>query len=423
MANNITIWPPDTFCFLARQAFQADEFYCSSPDNFTVTQNMLNFLNLTSDAGLYRQAYCVNPASDDSCPFGYCPNGDIAGPLVRIASYITNLCLSILIFYSPKSAEDAFWSQVLSIYSLLITCVVSIFQTSLTRFHAAIATVITGSPLSFYLFIYCVASFWYKKHRLNGIVGEGHLAARSLILIAGVVWVCLLVYILVPTHFSDFSQESCETQLIPLANYLYVFPFRVLPFLRTEVPSLLVLVVGFLSLTVISWIVAILLQRKTIWPPGEKWSPHFGRTWSVIGRNYSFLHFVSIVVIPTAYWISVVEIGCGVALNDLEFSLSFGQVMAMFVALPPLLSTLRLYKVFFNWLKDLAWVRRLSGRPRKRSLEDHTALSGAAAPTGRHDDGDDDWKSELETNDYASPPKLLVHEPSYDYSRVAKDGY
>lgn len=47
---------------------------------------------------------------------------------------------------------------------------------------------------------------------------------------------------------------------------------------------------------------------------------------SVVGRNYSFIHFVSIVAIPTFYWVSVVELGCFFAQNDEEFSLSFGQV-------------------------------------------------------------------------------------------------
>ena len=160
----------------------------------------------------------------------------------------------------------------------MITCGISIFQTNLTRFHAAIAVVITGSPLSFYLFVYSVISFWYKKHRLNGIVGEGKLLPRALILIAGAIWISLLIYILVPTTISQFAQESCETQLIPLANYLYIFPLRVISALKS-VPYIFVAIVGTLVGISVSWIVAIVLQRQTIWPPGEPWTPRLGRTW------------------------------------------------------------------------------------------------------------------------------------------------
>ena len=51
---------------------------------------MVNFLNLTGpELGPYFQAYCLNPPGDDNCPFGFCPNGDIAGPFVRLASEST----------------------------------------------------------------------------------------------------------------------------------------------------------------------------------------------------------------------------------------------------------------------------------------------------------------------------------------------
>ena len=51
--------------------------------NNTVSGPMLQFLNLTANS--YVQAYCLDPP-DDSCPFGYCPNPDIAGLAVRVPS-------------------------------------------------------------------------------------------------------------------------------------------------------------------------------------------------------------------------------------------------------------------------------------------------------------------------------------------------
>ena len=50
---------------------------------------MFQFLNVTTPEA-YFQLYCINPP-DDSCSFGYCPNSDIAGPAVRIASESTTL--------------------------------------------------------------------------------------------------------------------------------------------------------------------------------------------------------------------------------------------------------------------------------------------------------------------------------------------
>ena len=82
-----TTYPPDIGCFSgapywAPWIFQ--ELNCS------VTNNMVNYLNLTGpDVKSYLTVYCLNAPSDDVCPFGFCPNPDIAGPLVRIASEST----------------------------------------------------------------------------------------------------------------------------------------------------------------------------------------------------------------------------------------------------------------------------------------------------------------------------------------------
>ena len=42
-------------------------------------------------------------------------------------------------------------------------------------------------------------------------------------------------------------------------------------------------------------------------------------------KNYPFLRFWSVVAVPTAYWVGIIEVG---VLNsqDVTFSLTFGQV-------------------------------------------------------------------------------------------------
>ena len=61
------------------------------PDaNCSVADGMVNFLNLTGpNINRYLAAYCFDPPDDDSCLHGFCSNPDIAGPLVRIASELT----------------------------------------------------------------------------------------------------------------------------------------------------------------------------------------------------------------------------------------------------------------------------------------------------------------------------------------------
>ncbi len=64
---------------------------CFQPDTIPINAScsapsfsMLQFLNI-STPGSYFQHYCLNPPND-SCAFGFCPNSDIAGLAVRIAS-------------------------------------------------------------------------------------------------------------------------------------------------------------------------------------------------------------------------------------------------------------------------------------------------------------------------------------------------
>ena len=165
-------------------------------------------------------------------------------------------------------------------YSLLISCAVAIFRTSLTRFHAAIATVTAGSPLNFYLFIYSIASFFVKKHRLRDIVGRGHLFARYVMVVAGILWIALLVYVFAPAHLTHYSQRSCESKFV-LISKLYIIP---LILFKTAYQTLLwfAFVITFpIAATVLGWIVAIIRHRKDIWPPEERWSPQFRRVWYV----------------------------------------------------------------------------------------------------------------------------------------------
>ncbi|KAI0080981.1 hypothetical protein K474DRAFT_1657161 [Panus rudis PR-1116 ss-1] len=394
------IYPPDSLCHrINLPVYQEDPEYAYLRNSTCpVTSNMVAFLNLT-DSKAYFQAYCTNPPLDDSCSFGYCPNPDVAGPLVRIASYITNICLSILIFYSPGSATEAFWSQVITIYSFLLTCILSIKLKTITRYHALLAVTLGFSPLSLFLVIYAIISFFYKKHRLNMLIGDKHNTNRFLLILAGVMWLGALIYSIMPAHYHHFAQYSCEEVEGP-KGIILLAPF----ILARTGPFFGVLIALPMVLVSVSWVVALLLQRKTIWPPGQKFSPHFARAWSVVGRNYSFIHFMSLVCVPNIYWICLIEVITTLIGADEEFSLSFGQVLAMFVAVPPMIGVMRLVPMLRIWFINLSWVKRIRRSRRNRhrrvtvgSFSSQVNLTINAAPMEGNDsnaDVEDSWKLE-----------------------------
>ena len=74
--SNFTQWRIDTNCSIIHR-FE-DPFDLCSDD--IVTSSMVDFLNLTRDGlSSFKDAYCLSPPDDDNCPYGYCPNPDVAG--------------------------------------------------------------------------------------------------------------------------------------------------------------------------------------------------------------------------------------------------------------------------------------------------------------------------------------------------------
>ena len=84
--NNTAIWPPDVQCFAVTNYDTGFDPASFKSNNCTVSQNMVNYLNLTREIEKYVSAYCANPPRDDDCPFDFCPNPEIAGVKIIIQS-------------------------------------------------------------------------------------------------------------------------------------------------------------------------------------------------------------------------------------------------------------------------------------------------------------------------------------------------
>ncbi|KAF9781383.1 hypothetical protein BJ322DRAFT_1112078 [Thelephora terrestris] len=351
-------YPPDISCF-AEGFWDPDAF---RRNNCSVSTNMVNYLNLTADVKQYVTVYCLNPPADDICPFGFCPNPDIAGPLVRIANYVTGFCLAILIFYSSKRVKAAFWSQALITYSLLITCGVSLLRGELTRYHSIILISLVCSPVNVYFAGYSIRAFW-STHRLEPVLGKKQYGRRAMVFLSVAVWVAILVYAYLPQSHTKFAQDTCRGSSAAEAVFLLA-PIVIVIAAASQGPTGIFLAFLFLLvpiLIVVSWTIAIVRKRKEIWPPGEPYRPKFGKVWRTVTTNYPFLQFWSVVAIPTVYWIGVVEVGTAGS-QDVAFSLTFGQVLAVFMAVPPLIEVTHSAPQLWRWFINLPWIRFITGR-------------------------------------------------------------
>ncbi|KAJ7127260.1 hypothetical protein C8R43DRAFT_1211110 [Mycena crocata] len=122
-------------------------------------------------------------------------------------------------------------------------------------------------------------------------------------------------------------------------------------------------------LVAISFTCAVMRSRKAL--SGQlrleegQWK--FWVLWNFLGRRYPFLHFCGVFLIPMIYWVMANEMRL-LSTPDNIFSLSFGQVLASFVILPPLLQGLKMSPAASRWFKNLAAIRLLTGRQRELVL-------------------------------------------------------
>jgi len=265
--------------------------------------------------------------------------------------------------------HEAFWSQILTIYSLLLTCLVSIIRGDLTRFHALVVLALVLSPITIYFVAYSIRSFWSTKHRLDNLLGPDHYLRRFIVLFSGASWLAIFIYTYLPKGVEHFSQASCKGRSVTEGFYLTV-PFQYIQFWAAEYDLIypaIIFTIPFVLVTA-AWITAIVRKREEIWPPGEPYRPRIVKVWRTVGYYYPLIQFISVVAFPMAYWVAVVEL-CTYGTQDNNFSLSFGQVFALFVAVPPFIQVTQLLVKAWYWFRGVSWVRRIAGPPPERPKE------------------------------------------------------
>ena len=177
--------------------------------------------------------------------------------------------------------QEAFYSQILTIYSLLLTCLISIIRGDLTRFHALVVLALVLSPITVYFVAYSIRSFWSGQHRLESLLGRTRYLRRFLVLLAGGIWLGILIYAYLPKGADRFAQASCKGRSVMDAFYLIVPFLYIAVFAEFGVIYPAVIFTLAFVLMIATWIVAIFLRKNEIWPPGEPYRPRFLKVWSV----------------------------------------------------------------------------------------------------------------------------------------------
>jgi hypothetical protein len=100
----------------------------------------------------------------------------------------------------------------------------------------------------------------------------------------------------------------------------------------------------------------------------------------MVGEEYPFTHFCSVVVFPFVYWVGMIETAAWTS-NDNAFELSFGQILAIFVAIPPMISVAKLFPRFGRYIWNLHWICLVTGR---KKIQEPIQWMAYVEPHKRH---------------------------------------
>ncbi|KAF7373200.1 hypothetical protein MSAN_00528600 [Mycena sanguinolenta] len=302
------------------------------------------------------------------------------------SAYLASFLLGTIIMFDPKEASDSVYAQLLTVYSLVISAIIAIYTKGLTRFHAGMTVFLVLSPLSFTLGVYAILGFFGRPHRIDHV-----LSRRREHLLPGLAVIGMLLFAIILIIFTSISNDLHFTPAPPcdilgdkgtLAAVTYSLAF--IPYLGVALLILVVfalyeegettrIAVGIVSipflLLVTALVVAVIRSRGSLAAQVrllniKSRSKRFWAYWALFGARYPFLHFCGVFLIPMIYWVMLIEIRI-LGTADNIFSISFGQVLAVFVVLQPLLQVVMMVPRLSGWFKNLAPIRLMTGRQRE----------------------------------------------------------
>lgn len=187
----------------------------------------------------------------------------------------------MLILYSDEKNGilAAFYSQLLTVYSFMLTATISIRNGNLTRLHATFAQYSVASPLSLYILIYAIRSVFARKknknHRMAEVFGKGQVLNRALVIAMFPFWITLTVFIALPSQRHRFSQLACDWRSSQAGlGFFYYNPFSIASEWWKVVAS-----VSPLVILILFWTIGIWLQRKIIWKHDRTRKLPLARMW------------------------------------------------------------------------------------------------------------------------------------------------
>ncbi|KAK7018797.1 hypothetical protein VNI00_018227 [Paramarasmius palmivorus] len=400
-------------------------------------------------------------------------NPDMQGYAVRLSTFVTNVCIAILITWAEEEVRPSVSLILLQIYTILLCTAVAMVRHDLSVSDAHFALTLTVSPLALY-FVYSTFRFIRRRpNHLYARLGKSKVIVALLIAILVIWWIVfdLMIY----TVSDVFKGDDCKATLEGWLMYRII----------TSLFSLLFAAV-FIPFLPIFWIIYFIRHfkdikaeyRRHMEKPRNRWGT-FGwiqqawwscklfivAQWDVIALSHRWLFFLLIFIwyiswgsslllwaVDASKWYHEVVVTNYEPWKDHVYNppedfdpLGYGQLLAVAVAIEPLWAVTRLTfirrKEIKQWLlqypksvwhgivfiftgKKNPWKvileKRLSDEPDYRNLFHPNVLEFGEIPVSSRREPrvyEEDW-SDGKALPRSGSPKLEYYDPYAEAVRI-----
>ncbi|KAF9035925.1 hypothetical protein BJ165DRAFT_1615332 [Panaeolus papilionaceus] len=286
-------------------------------------------------------------------------NDDVGGLAVAISNIFINVTLPIVLYWSEDNVHTTVFMLLSQVYPILIATASSVKTDNLSLFDAHFATAVTASPISVYIAYSSIRDFFLEPNTLFRRIKRGRKVIRFLGASLPFFWIAINVITSFHPRAFQNSPEYCRGVQFSqwllfqiVSNFVGVLDVMGRRDLWSDIEGR----GGLGAVSLISmWIWAIYLVRHRFDILEEmayrrQTQSRLERRrcirvilaikdvpfacWHVISNAHSWM---KVDIVMCLHWSWVLGIAKGMYLPD--YQLSYGQIMSLFIIIPPFLAT------------------------------------------------------------------------------------
>ena len=130
--------------------------------------------------------------------------------------HVAHQLAAVVVMYSPADVQKAIYPYLVTIYAFLISALISLVQSNLTRNDAVFVLVAVASPATLYLWImFLFAAIFHQTSPWALATGTNKISQRFLfvtVLGSLIMWLTMLGIIVGSPSGVSFSQQACSKE-------------------------------------------------------------------------------------------------------------------------------------------------------------------------------------------------------------------